>query len=94
MGALKQQNLVSEVEIIENVLFECGFIHLSDKKVFIFQLQSGEYIRINSGTHNNIKGLLKIFGGASFDLLATPENKAVSARIANRLLQKYNEISE
>lgn len=95
MSAIKQKEttVIIEKEIIANVLFECGFVLLSDKKAFFHQLENGEYIRV-SQLSDSIRGLIMLFGGNSFDLLASAEHKKVAAKVANRLLQKYKEISE
>jgi hypothetical protein len=96
MGAAKKQlNQVNEKEVIANVLFENGFVHLSDKKLFIRQLESGEYMRISLTTiNNNILTFIKLFGYSSFNLENSIEHKQVAAKVASRLMQKYNEISE
>ena len=98
MGAVRQiESLTAnpvEIEIMTNVFFELGFVHLGDKKVFIKQINNGEYIRISFSIHNTIKSMIGVFGHSSFDLRNSPEHKRESAKIANRLLQKYNEISE
>ena len=94
MSALKLQvSKVNETEIISNVLYECGFIQMSDKNVFIKQLESGEYIRVAHIDMKSITTLIQIFGGNSFDQLASREHKEASAQIANRLMNKYNDIS-
>lgn len=94
MGALKQEQTVNEMDIITNVLFENGFVCLSDNKVFILELSSGQQVKVSFTFTKTIRGFLHLFGQASFKLENSPEIKQVSAKIASRLLQKYNEISE
>jgi hypothetical protein len=95
MGALNRLNLpVDEKTIIQNILFMNDFVHLSDRKVFIRQMEDGNYFRISFTTINNtLLSFIKILGHSSFDLNQTPEHKKLSAKMASQLMEKYNEIS-
>jgi hypothetical protein len=89
MGAIKLDT--SSFKMIEGILFEMGFLSLSDKKMFYKQLDSGEYMKIRNADLDNAVEFINELGCAFFDRSLSQEYRKNCYYISQRILNKINQ---